>query len=465
MTTQDYINWHLSTEEMGAYSSYFLAKQEIINSLSFEKYKSIVLNRFENNQKEADQYLRLASQFTSNSNFQAAFNQMVEKMRMPDKSNSQVRFIQDVQNALKTNADEYQRLIQQISDALISITSVLGVLDTDSLLPSKETDEALAKIYGSRNQPYDKILLQNDLKQSGAFFGQYKYLLSMIPDFQELANKTVADDASIPILSKILTPIQTLMGIAAEYQSEIELNALLDDFCKDFNTSKGSIVIKRVGDESDKNTGKGFRVGTADLSISMEQGKSNISFNAPDLGVSLKQSRLRKKTDSYHVQLKGTTYGALFQEIDPQIVTAFYNLFANTAPTVAGIPQKPVPSKTLTSAYKYMRSASLVTALIGSANAQSLVAIFVINNKPYTIYDLLEGLTKQSDLSKVIEMKPAFLSRHRPVMETHKELFNKYTADEKEKRSSSIRSEIDDTSVKYAINLQASMLKTIAPRI
>ena len=91
--------------------------------------------------------------------------------------------------------------------------------------------------------------------------------------------------------------------------------------------------------------------------------------------------------------------------------------------------------------------------------------IFIINNKPYTIYDLLEGLTKQSDLSKVIEMKPAFLSRHRPVMKTHKELFNKYTADEKEKRSSSIRSEIDDTSVKYAINLQASMLKTIAPRI
>ena len=51
-------------------------------------------------------------------------------------------------------------------------------------------------------------------------------------------------------------------------------------------------------------------------------------------------------------------------------------------------------------------------------------------------------------------------------MEAHKELFKKYTADEKEKRSSSIRSEIDDTSpVKYAINLQASMLKAIAPRI
>jgi hypothetical protein len=91
--------------------------------------------------------------------------------------------------------------------------------------------------------------------------------------------------------------------------------------------------VERVGDEKDS----GFRIGTADLTINLGENPS-MSFNVPNMGMSLKRSHKDlSKADSVNIKLKGSTYGGLMQEIDPDLVTAFYTIYANTRPVVRGV--------------------------------------------------------------------------------------------------------------------------------
>jgi hypothetical protein len=126
----------------------------------------------------------------------------------------------------------------------------------------------------------------------------------------------------------MLMPIQTLIGICSEYQAEYEVKKLIDKLAKDLEAS--GMRVLRTGDEGDS----GFRIGTADLTIQMGE-NSNISFTMPNLGMSLKRSHKNLDTaKEVNIKLKSSTYGGLLQEVDPDLVTAFYTIYANTRPII-----------------------------------------------------------------------------------------------------------------------------------
>jgi hypothetical protein len=474
---RDYIQWYLDSQEMNEVTEPFLnfarQTQEIRRNTSLNFYKQKVLTQFYGNMGEMDKYMAMASAVVGNKHFQQSLNNAVDAMAMPDLSNVQVARIQGIQQDLKRNAENYSKLITQINNAVNSIVNVLGTADLDFIPPKSaeaggvSTDSihaAIKTLYGS-HENYNRIITKRDFESlDNRFKGQYGYLLSLLPDFTELHNayldgsQKVASDTSLKILSRILLPIQTLTGICNEYQVEIEANKLLSDMEKSLNNGN-SITIKRVGDDGRDRTGHGFSTGTADLTIKMNQGQSHVNFTVPDLGVSLKRTR-QKKTGKLDIKLKGTNLGQLMYELNPDLVTKFYTILANDRPTVNDKKQADFPSGTVTNAYSYMRNLALVPALVGNFDVDDLVSIFVVNNKAVTIYDLLEELGKLPN-DKYISTKPGFGTVRSSARTTHRTIFDKYTPDEKQKRSREIRAFLDKISMEVYLKIEMSLLNKI----
>ena len=455
MLLSDYIQWYLTDEEMKDVSEPFIqyskSKQGALNRLSFNSYSNAIKKRFHNNDQEITNYFNAASALVNNQGFQTALDNAMNALQMPEYTNRSVFALQGV---FMKDAEKYQQLVSQVNNALTSIISLLGVANLDSVLPG-ETMTAIQNLYNDQTQ-YDKVIQIEQYEQMSAQFkGQYKSLLNLIPDFQaELATGKCSQNSLI-IISKILAPIQRLIGICSEFQIELETNKLLDDMCKQLNNP--NLTVTRTGDES--SVKGGFRIGTADLSFNLGQGSSNLNFNIPDLGVSLKRSHKNlNSTKSVNIKLKGTTIGALMNELDPRLVTAFYTLYANTQPTIGEQTQKALPAGALTGAYKRMKAECLVPALIGNLNAQELVTIFVINNQAYTIFDLLDRISNSINADEnVMTMSPAFSSLHKSVVDTHNSLFN--PDGDKFARSNAIRSYINSISSSITLKLQTDALK------
>lgn len=473
----DYIQWYLDSQEMTEVTEPFLnfAKQtqELKRNTSLNFYKQKVLDQFYGKTGQMGKYLTTASAIVGNEHFQQSLDNAIDAMTMPDLSNVQVALNDKVQEELKKNANEYKKLVSQINNAVNSIVSVLGTADLDSIPPkndeksdvSTESMQAAIKtLYGSYEN-YDRIITGKAFQElDNRFKGQYRYLLSLLPSFTELqktcldGSEKVATDVSLKILSKLLLPIQTLIGICNELQVEIEVNKLLSDFQKSFKDGK-NISVKRVGDSGRDRSGRGFSTGTADLTIKMNQGQSQINFKVPDLGVSLKRTRLQKD-GKYDIKLKGTNLGQLMYELNPDLVTKFYTILANVRPELNGKKQADFPSRTVTSAYAYMRNLALVPALVGNFDVDDLVAIFVVNNQSMTIYDLLEELGKLPK-DRYVSTKPSFGTIKKQTGIEHRSIFKKYSPDQKGERSKEIRAFLDKTSIEVFLKIEMSLLNKI----
>lgn len=454
-----YIQWYLNPEEMGSTSQVFAAynyksaKEQMSNQASFKSYKQKLLHRFQGDDAQVAKYLSTAKQLVNNKSFQKALDNAVDNLKMPELTN---RSVWGRKGELTQNAQEFQRLTSQISSAIESIISLMGVGDElSAVMPGTAAAKEIQKMFPDSKQ-YNRIITEKQyLELDNKYKGQYNYLLSLIPDFQaEIAGGKMTDNGAL-IISKILMPIQTLIGICNEYQVEIEVNKLLDDLRDAFGGNK-NIKIERVGDSGDVKGG--FRIGTADLSVSFGENGASGQFSIPDLGVSLKRSAKDNKAKEINIKLKGTTVGALMKEIDNSLVTPFYTLYANDRPVVNGKKQSPIPGGTLTNAYTCMKAEMLIPALIGNLDSKDLVGIFVINNQAYTIFDLLEKISITSDGGAMI-MKPAFSSLHGEVMKQHRSFYESTT--EPTVRSRNIRRHIDDLSVQIYLRLNMNSLSSI----
>ena len=475
-----YIQWYLDSQEMAQVTEPFLryknARSEIINNASFGMYTNIIKQRFNNNQNTA-QYLRFIRGLINNENFLEAFNKTVDKLTFPSLTNQQM-FITGIRESLINNSQAYQNLTKQIQGSIQSIIGVLGMTGLDPIIPGSEAYQAMVDLYNGDVTTVDRIITdQRRLDLENTFKGQYSAMISKLPDFIDILSSPGDDaDKAFRVLARMLMPIQTLIGVCSEYQSNYELDKILKQLEKEMKSS--GMRVERVGDEKDS----GFRIGTADLTINLGENPS-MSFNVPNMGMSLKRSHKDlSKADSVNIKLKGSTYGGLMQEIDPDLVTAFYTIYANTRPVVRGVQQSQIPAGTLTSAYAQMKARMLVTALIGGSNSDNLVFVMVINNKPFTIFDLLSKLREETYANEAtVLLKPSFRtmrggvklkdSAKTPskkeaemaagVVGMHQQYYNMYSYNEREKRSAAIRKFIDSIAASMEIKISKKLLKAI----
>ena len=476
-----YIQWYLDANEMKEATEPFLrykkARNEALNQASFNMYGKMIKERFNNN-KQTAQYLRLARELVNNENFIEAFNKVTDNLQFPSMTNQQM-FVGKIQEAMVKNSNMYQAFTKEIQSSMQSIINVLGQTGLGAIVPDSPAYDALVKLYNGDSESVNRIITEDKhLKLEKTFAGQYSAMISKLPDFIDILNAPGDDvQATFKLLARMLMPIQTLVGVCSEYQAKYEVNKLIDKLAKDLKSS--GMTITRTGDEGDS----GFRIGTADLTIQM--GKNpNISFTMPNLGMSLKRSHKNLDTaKDVNIKLKSSTYGGLMQEIDPALVTAFYTIYANTRPIIRDQQQAALPTGALTSAYAQMKARMLVTALVGGSKSDNLVFVMVINNKPFTIFDLLKKMKEETYANEsTVLLKPAFrtarggvklkeskngkYSKHQlqmaeGVLGMHQKFYDKYTYEEREKRSEDIRNFIDSISAAMEIKITQKLLNAI----
>lgn len=468
----DYIQWYLDNNEMDEvtrpFANYAGAKRKLMGEASFEFYKRKLEQSFQTSD-DMNRFLQTSAEIVGNKNFERALDNAINNLQMPELSNMKVAHVGYYRNLLKSNADEFSKLVGQINNALSSMISILGISDFSALPPDNKNgtsnaqlNQALKIIYKDNPIEKDRIIKLSEFQSlDNKYKGQYGYLLSLIPDFAQLvsvaSNGGVATDESLNILAKILTPIQTLIGICNEYQVEIETNKLLDDFSKSLGKN---ITVSRVGDTG---SAEGFSIGTADIAIHVQQGATTGSFSIPDIGLSLKRTGKNVDTmKSTNIRLKSTNIGGLMHELDPDLVTKFYTLYANATPVVKGVQQEKIPNTTMVAAYKYMKSLALVPALVGNFNVDELVSIFVINNKSYTIYDLLAAIAESSDEDVGVIFKKELSSQRTGIIAQHKKYFDATDYEKRQERSNAIRAAINKLSVAVDLRITPALLKRVA---
>ena len=437
MLVSDYIQWNLENQEMSEviapFANYMTAKKQIINQHRFERYSQIIINKF-GNEKNAEQYFKLVDSILGNDSFQAALSAAVDKVAFPSMTNMQLKYVKNIQELLKRDIDTYQKLVTEVYKALEGIITSFGMINLNKVV-TPEANAVLTDIFGNTVNEMKLVKQKDHAELEGVTLGQYKYLLSMLPDFKDILSSVSAGgtDASIQMLSKILVPIQTLIGFSSEYQINYELDKILDDL---IDTAKGSgIQIKHVGTEG-SNSG-GYKVGTADLSIVLGE-NGNFNFNLPNLGMSLKRSSKNlNSAESVNIKLKGSTYGKLLHDVDPQLLTAFYTIYAYTNPKGQG----DVPPSSLNAAYKLMKMEASISALIGNIDVDDLVFVLVVNNKTITIFDLLKSMATSN--TDPFTLTPAFKSVRNDLIAKHKSFYQN-DASKANDRSEKLRSYIDN---------------------
>lgn len=416
MLVSDYIQWNLEQNEMDEISEPFLqyakTKKNIMNRSRYNRYSEIIKSKFKNDDNMR-QYFDLINSILGNKSFQGAVNTAVNQISFPSYSNMQLKYIEGIKQELKNNASNYQRLVSEVQSALQGIITALGTMDLDSVIDPAAI-KAIDQIFGDKSNTTKLVKNSEYQKLDKMAIGQYKYLLSLLPDFQDVLNSTQGSDASILILSRLLVPIQTLIGFSSEFQIKYEVDKIVDDLEKDLRAT--GLKVERVGGDEGSTDG-GFKIGTADLSVIIGEA-SSINFNIPNLGMSLKRSSKNLNTaKDVNIKLKGSTYGKLLHDVDPGVVTAFYTLYAYTNPKNLG----DVPNSTLTGAYKLMKMEASITSLIGNINTDNLVFVLVVNNKAITIFDLLESMADSPN--DPFTLTPAFKSSRPGLINVHKKYY------------------------------------------
>ena len=236
-----YIQWYLDSQEMTQVTEPFLryknARSEIINNASFGMYTNIIKQRFNNNQNTA-QYLRFIRGLINNENFLEAFNKTVDKLTFPSLTNQQM-FITGIRESLINNSQAYQNLTKQIQGSIQSIIGVLGMTGLDPIIPGSEAYQAMVDLYNGDVTTVDRIITdQRRLDLENTFKGQYSAMISKLPDFIDILSSPGDDaDKAFRVLARMLMPIQTLIGVCSEYQSNYELDKILKQLEKEMKSS------------------------------------------------------------------------------------------------------------------------------------------------------------------------------------------------------------------------------------
>lgn len=454
MLVADYIQWNLENNEMNEIISPFIeyakVKKDIVNQHRLNRYSQIIKSKF-NNDENVEQYLNLVNSILGDSSFQGAVSNAVEKISFPSLTNMQLKYVSSIKELLKSNVQQYDKLVKEVQKALEGIISSFGVMDLDKVI-SPEANKALNEIFGESSN-YPKFVKHKDYtKLDNIALGQYKYLLSLLPDFKDIVQTSgvAGTDASIQILSRLLVPIQTLIGFSSEFQIDYEVEKILKDL--ESSTNSKNISIKRVGSEG--SASGGYKIGTADLSLSLGE-NGNLNFNLPNLGMSLKRtSKNLNSASEVNIKLKGSTYGKMLKDVDPKLLTAFYTIYAYTNPKGQG----DVPNAALNGAYKLMKMEASISALIGNIDVEDLVFVLIVNNRSITIFDLLKSMTTSN--TDPFTLTPAFRSSRNRLIEQHKKLYQKDISKAVE-RSDKLRSYIDNKmSAAVTMKLTKSMLSS-----
>jgi hypothetical protein len=149
--------------------------------------------------------------------------------------------------------------------------------------------------------------------------------------------------------------------------------------------------VEKAWSKSTGKTVQTFTKKTKDLEININGMSAYANFNFDQGGITLKRTATGKTESLIHLKGQKTKLVNYIRESPDLNLEAFYNVYANN---------KWFNSTVLNNMYETVHGIIIAKALAGSLTQNDISVIMVINNKPFTIFDLLNT---NGDYSKYIE--------------------------------------------------------------
>ena len=401
-----YVHNRLSVGEMKEIASEFNRYKDFTNRKVMEVtgkvYSDRIKELFNNNDKSREEYFRLARLLVNNSEFEKVLNSSLNELYKNKYSGGGVPKNLSA-DTVRKYIKEYQDKIDDMKNAVLNLTSILGISGIEQSLGvdnTKEVISAIERMTKEKGFAKDRIItLENYKKMSESFQGQYRALLKNIASFYQSDLNDVR--GTTEIINKILIPVQTLSGIAYELLIEKNFAELMKGFKLDWQGTPIAIEVKRVGDDRNDDSLNSFRVGTTDLSFNFTDGEGHILFGLPNFGASVKRSiKGIKNNGKFNINLKTSTLGKLLSAAEEMNGNAFspyfYNFYASedVAKFKNGKEVSVAGASNIKDSLMALKAQILLPSLVGNLTSNDMLSLFIINEKAYTIFDLLSGLSQ-----------------------------------------------------------------------
>lgn len=401
-----YVHNRLSVGEMKQIASEFNRYKDFtdrkVMEVTGKVYSDRIKELFNNSDKSREEYFKVARLLANNPEFEKVLNNSLNELYVNEYFGGGVPKNLSV-DTVRKYIKEYQDKIDDMKNAVLNLISILGISGIEQSLGvdnTKKVISAIERMTKEKGFAKDRIItLENYKKMSESFQGQYRALLKNIASFYQSDLNDVR--GTTEIINKILIPVQTLSGIAYELLIEKNFAELMEGFKLDWQGTPTKIKVTRVGDDSNDESLNSFRVGTTDLSFNFTDGKGHILFSLPNFGASVKRSvKGINNNNKFDISLKTSTLGKLLAAAEEMNGNSFspyfYNFYASedVAKFKNGKEVSVVGASSIEDSLMALKAQILLPSLIGNLTSKNMLSLFIINEKAYTIFDLLSGLSQ-----------------------------------------------------------------------
>lgn len=322
-----------------------------------------------------------------------------QKKRLAELKKSMI----DGESVLDTTLNILKQAGQQISKEL-SIVGFKGVFKKGEVsLSPKELQARIDKEVNSLQQYAQKIknFLENKTLQGTIFSEQDIIILNSLQQQTEEAIKklssNIPQDQYKDVLGQITGVASNIIGTLTE-QAQAEIIQSL------FQDSKIKAHIKLTGSQK----GSSYRTKTSDYQITFE----GVNLQDFQLGVSVKRTRQSPNAKSVLAKVKTTTLESLLNASGVKIHReSLYNVFANHGRVYYDFNDsdgrgQPIPVKKweyegFEELIQNLHRAFILTSLAGDLTKADFASYLVINDKVYSILDLVDSFFKNGKASGI----------------------------------------------------------------
>lgn len=471
-----YINYVLDSKEVSAFSQCFQVKQRMQDNIAYRIFSEKVKALFNGSDTDIERYFALINKMVTSQEFESAVSTMDASISTGEYAPGQY-FSGEIINKLTEDASELARVLSGLQDAISYIIAAIEG-NAENIQKMQVNDKIKARalqIFHSEDFAISSSQYQN---LSNAFKGQYRGLIAKLSSMQDIdiTSLTTADPNFSSILASLTARTNRLVGIISEFIIAAQFEDIVVDLEKSLNGIPNiTASLTRTGDEGSK----AFRIGTKDLSIDITEKGGIASMQWPSAGISLKRTKIKDSgVANKEIHLKSSNVGAMLNAIQGNIMTqyrinAFYNLYADYKRPWGGKKPQPeadesdnIDQATMQSMYGILHLAFVSAALAGSMTEEDFSFVFVVNNKKYSIVDMLKNLTAEDINSNTgaIVFKGKNLQKMQPtIAKTHitNSYIRKPSEEQQLKRSNKTISAINRISINMSLkmNLNNNLIK------
>lgn len=464
-----YINYVLDSQELNSFSSCFQTKQRMQENIAYRIFTEKVKSLFNNSDTDVEKYFSLIANMVKSDEFEQALYNMDSQISTADLAPGQF-FAKDILNRLSNDSNELASVLSGLQDTIAYIIAAIeGNADNIQRMQVNEKIKMRAlEIFRS-----DDFAITSGQYEalSNSFKGQYRgliYKLGSMKDIDITSLKTNDPNFS-SIMSSLVARTNRLVGIISEFIVAAQFEGIAVDLADSINSMSSNVkaTVTRTGDEGSTM----FKIGTKDLSINITETGGNVHMKFPSAGVSLKRTKIKDNNQlNKEIHLKSSNVGNLLNAIRGNIMTqyrinAFYNLYADynrewTAkkPQPEGDKSDKISKATMQSMYGILHLAFVSAAIAGSMTEDDFSFVFVVNDKKYSIADILKNLTStdMENNSGAIIYNGKTLAKAQPTI-AKKHMANAYVRNPSEsqrlKRSNKTIDAINKISMNMSIRL------------